>query len=73
MRYDNDAYRSVFPKEVPVEQPVIVESPVETFKPTETAVDTKTVEPEANAPIEKVEPTKGLEQDGTTGTNEPDT
>lgn len=62
MRYDNDAYRELFPKVEPVEQPAVVESPVETFKPTETVLDTKTDDTkESNTPKE---PFKEVNENG---------
>ncbi len=45
MRYDDDAYREVFPKQVKNVEPVI-ETPIETFQPSKEVTVEVTPEPE---------------------------
>lgn len=45
MRYDDDAYREVFPKQEKIVEPII-ETPIETFQPSREVAAEVTPEPE---------------------------
>lgn len=62
MRFNNEAYDKLFPKEV--KAPVTIETPVETFTPTKTIIEENSVT-DVNVDVEEIAaPDAGGVEDG---------